>query len=168
MNPQLKHPITFLITTLLLLPLVNIDFISTAQNIPQKYNSTIIFVGGNGPGNYSTIQEAINQATENDSIYVYDDSSPYQEHLIIPIPLTILGENTTTTHIWGNLPTDIITIQASHVHLQGFTIKQITPTSLTAGIVIYQQHNITIQNTILRDCKSYGIKLKGTNCRHIN
>ena len=42
-----------------------------------------LYVGGSGPGNYSKIQDAINASSNGDTVFVYDDSSPYLENLII-------------------------------------------------------------------------------------
>ena len=44
---------------------------------------TILYVGGDGPGNYTKIQDAIENATSGDTIFVYDDSTPYFETLMI-------------------------------------------------------------------------------------
>ena len=49
----------------------------------QTSVATILYVGGNGPNNYTTIQQAITNATNGDTVFVYDDSSPYFEHIII-------------------------------------------------------------------------------------
>ena len=38
-----------------------------------------LYVGGSGPGNYTTIQSAINDANPGDTVFVYNDSSPYSE-----------------------------------------------------------------------------------------
>jgi len=52
-----------------------------------------LYVGGSGPGNYSKIQDAIDNATDGDVVFVYDDSSPYHENLVIPqTSLTLTGE----------------------------------------------------------------------------
>ncbi len=39
-----------------------------------------LYVGGDGPGNYTKIQDAINNASDGDTVFVYDDSSPYYIH----------------------------------------------------------------------------------------
>ncbi|MBN2599728.1 MAG: hypothetical protein JXA75_04230, partial [Candidatus Thermoplasmatota archaeon] len=41
----------------------------------RSTSGNFLFVGGSGPGNYSTIQGAINAATNGDTVFVYDDSS---------------------------------------------------------------------------------------------
>jgi len=42
-----------------------------------------LYVGGNDPGCYDTIQSAIDAAKSGDTIFVYDDSSPYYENIVI-------------------------------------------------------------------------------------
>ena len=39
-------------------------------------NGNTLYVGGTGEGNYTCIQNAINDAVNGDTIFVYDDSSP--------------------------------------------------------------------------------------------
>ena len=62
---------------------------STSGNISSKDNSNFpsenntLYVGGSGPGNYTKIQDAIDNASDGDTVFVYDDSSPYNEHLLI-------------------------------------------------------------------------------------
>ncbi len=82
------------------------------------------YVGGSGPGNYSKIQDAIDNASAGDTIFVYDDSAPYFERLIINTTLALLGENRTTTII-NSTAYDydtVVTINADDTILTGFTI----------------------------------------------
>jgi len=58
--------------------------ISSSTEIYLEKQSTIatlggntLYVGGSGPGNYTSIQDAIDDASDGDTVYVYDDSSPY-------------------------------------------------------------------------------------------
>jgi len=86
-----------------------------------------LYVGGSGPGNYSTIQDAINASSDHDTIFVYDDSSPYNEAIEITKPLTIIGENQDTTIIdaQGIIIGDgiIVHVRADFVTLSCFTIQ---------------------------------------------
>ena len=83
-----------------------------------------LYVGGSGPGNYTRIQDAIDNASMGDTIYVYDDSAPYLERLTINSTLTLLGENQTTTIINSTAEDyyTIIAINADDVFLSGFFI----------------------------------------------
>jgi nitrous oxidase accessory protein len=60
-----------------------------------------LYVGGSGPGNYTTIQDAIDNASEGDTVYVYDDSSPYVENIIVKSSINLIGEDRNTTIIDG-------------------------------------------------------------------
>lgn len=56
-----------------------------------------LYVGGGGPGNYTRIQDAIDNASDGDTVFVYAHNTTYREHLKIEKALTLLGENTNTT-----------------------------------------------------------------------
>ena len=48
-----------------------------------RNDGNTLYVGGSGPGNYTSIQDAIDNTSDGDTVYVYDESSPYYELLII-------------------------------------------------------------------------------------
>ncbi|MGF3554110.1 MAG: hypothetical protein ACQXXF_02395, partial [Thermoplasmatota archaeon] len=50
-----------------------------------------LYVGGSGPKNYTKIQDAIDKATDGDTVFVYDDSSPYKENVIIYKSIKLIG-----------------------------------------------------------------------------
>jgi nitrous oxidase accessory protein len=75
---------------------------STAQNIGKSSSSSsrgnTLYVGGSGPGNYSKIQDAINNASDGDTVFVY--SGLYQENEIkVYHSISIIGEDKNTTII---------------------------------------------------------------------
>ena len=137
------------------------------------YEGTILYVGGLGPNNYSSIQEAINDSQEGGTVFVYNDSSPYdEERLIIDKPLHLIGENKYTTVI--NLYRDIngegsvyIPRNNDGVLIQGFTIQNgysgilcssnyttITDNILQnnwRGVFLFHCHDNCIYNNIVRD-----------------
>ncbi|MBN1861700.1 MAG: right-handed parallel beta-helix repeat-containing protein [Candidatus Thermoplasmatota archaeon] len=113
----------------------------------------ILYVGGNGPNNYSSIQEAINDAQSNDTVYVFNGT--YYEKILIQKPLLLIGENKTTTILEGNGTRDIITIVADYVTIRDFTIQNghfnilvnhssygnITGNNIDGGL-----HGVSVQN----------------------
>jgi parallel beta-helix repeat protein len=99
---------------------------ATAQNTEKQSVSrgNWLYVGGSGPGNYSRIQDAIDNANDGDTVYVYDDSSPYNEEISIQKQLHLLGENKETTIIDSPNPGVAIDISSTAgVRVEGFTIK---------------------------------------------
>jgi parallel beta-helix repeat protein len=85
-------------------------------------NGNTLYVGGGGPGNYTNIQDAINDASDGDTVYVFDDSSPYKELLVIDKSISLIGEDRDTTIIDGDYKDTVVNIQADSVLVSGFTI----------------------------------------------
>ncbi|UCG68596.1 MAG: right-handed parallel beta-helix repeat-containing protein, partial [Thermoplasmata archaeon] len=77
---------------------------------------------GQCPGAYFTsIQEAINHASEGDTIYVC--SGTYNEHLTIDKPITLMGEDMATTIIDGDDYGKVIFVSGDDVSISGLTIQ---------------------------------------------
>src|SRR5512136_81954 len=100
---------------------------STAQNT-EISNLSISdgkwwYVGGIGPGNYSRIQDAVDHASDGDSVFVF--TGTYYENILIQKAINLLGENVDTTTIIDNFSGNesVIAIQHSNVLIKGFTIK---------------------------------------------
>jgi parallel beta-helix repeat protein len=113
------------------------------------------YVGGTGPGNYSTIQAAINNATTGDTILVY--SGTYHESLMVNKALVIIGEDKNTTIIDGGGAGYVITLAAGHSTISGFTITHSKKKFPLAGVYVTSDDN-TVSNCILTD-NFYGMQL---------
>lgn len=122
----------------------------------------ILYVGGTGPQNYSTIQEAINAASPGDTIFVYAFSSPYYEDLLVNKTLTLLGENKETTVIDGEFQDSVVQILADAVTIRGFTIQHCKNDWQHAGIILDDVHSNLLQNLIIRDNGIQGVMLKNS------
>lgn len=70
---------------------------------------------------YRYIQDGLDKANDKDTIYVYNGT--YHENIKINKPIRLIGENKNTTIIDGGGNTDTVTINADHVEINGFTIK---------------------------------------------
>jgi len=122
-----------------------------------------LYVGGSGPGNYSRIQDAINNSNNGDTVYVYDDSSPYYEHIVITSSINLTGENKETTIIDGNGSNPLQSVillaeSASFVTIQGFTIKH----GFDGISIKFESNNNTITRNIISN-NDYGICLDASS-----
>jgi nitrous oxidase accessory protein len=99
---------------------------TTAQDIEKTSLPTStgnwLYVGGSGPGNYTRIQDAIDDAQGGDTIFVYDDSSPYYGNIWINTSIHLIGENKHTTIVDANNNGTVITLRADNVLITGFTL----------------------------------------------
>ena len=112
-------------------------------------NGRILYVGGDGEGNYTNIQDAINDANDGDTIFVYDDSFPYCENLVINKSIQLIGENKNVTIIGKDSEENVLSIFANNVVIRNFTIKgSYMP---KAGIYISGSIGNKISNCVLRD-----------------
>ncbi|MFQ6129094.1 MAG: NosD domain-containing protein [Thermoplasmata archaeon] len=102
-----------IIVVLLSLLFAGLRFLPSAK-------ATVLYVGGVGPGNYTSLQGAIDNATPHDTVYVY--SGTYQESVVIDKTLTIVGEDRNTTMIDGGGIGDVVYVIADWVNFSGFTL----------------------------------------------
>jgi len=82
-----------------------------------------LYVGGSGPGNYTTIQDAINDSSDGDTVFVFHGS--YYGKVVINKSISVLGENTSRTFINYTLEPDwnshVVMIRSHDVLFSGFT-----------------------------------------------
>jgi parallel beta-helix repeat protein len=112
------------------------------------HRGKILYVGGSGEGNYTRIQDAIDDAVDWDTVFVYDGSSPFYENLIINKTINLIGEDKNTTVIDGNNNDDVIFISSDHVNISGFTIQNSSTSNFSAGIKINSDFNTVYNNNI--------------------
>jgi parallel beta-helix repeat protein len=121
---------------------------SNGQIIPMQSSSmsrgNTLYVGGSGPGNYTKIQDAVNNASNWDTVFVYDDSSPYYENIDITKSIVIMGERRDTTIIDANNSAYVIRLRASNVTISGFTLQ-----NSEAGITLNGGNNLDYTSCII-------------------
>ncbi len=137
-----------------------------AQNIEKSSTSkgNWLYVGGSGPGNYTRIQDAIDDSSSGDTVFVYHGT--YNELVTIDKSITLLGESKSTTIIDGidyGIAVFAQNTLISMVNISGFTIKH-----ANTGVIIsnYEDkvRNINIFDTIITQCVC-GLEVNGgKNC----
>ena len=102
-----------------------------------------LYVGGSGPGNYTTIQSAIDAANPGDTIFVYDDSAPYYENVVVNISINLIGENRDTTIIDGSRMDNVVYVSVNQVTITDFTIQNSgNNEDYNAGINMHSSYNL--------------------------
>jgi parallel beta-helix repeat protein len=122
---------------------------------PVKAASTL-YVGGIGPGNYSSIQWAIDNATEGDTVFVYNGT--YYENVVVNKTIYLTGDDRDTTVIDGGGSGNVVDITVDWVNVTGFTI-----TNGSYGFNIQNGVNYRISNNDIYLNTQYGIYLRYSN-----
>ena len=145
-------------------------------------NGNILYVGGSGPRNYTRIQDAIDNSTNGDTIFVYNGW--YNESIFINKSISVLGQHRDKTFIGlgsnkytfvsidnaNNVEFKRFTIEQNKVFLdQGFYISYCSNCQIAEncirnreeGIIIYKSKSINISNNTIQNC-TFGIKMSHT------
>ena len=124
-----------------------------------------LYVGGSGPGNYTKIQDAVDNASDEDTVYVYNGT--YNEfNISIRKSIFLLGEDKYSTIIDANLSGNCIDIFSDNVTIRGFTIRN-ADFPYGTGIALYS-HNTTICDNIIINNDWWGIHIRGSNNNNIS
>jgi len=160
----MRKIIVLIITIFLFLTIFSFFKIGQCEEIIEN----IIYVGGSGLGNYSTIQNAIDNALDDDTIFVYNGT--YYENVVVNKTINIVGENKENTIINGRNSSlndsffIVFYISADQVNIGGFTITNsileynlLESTIFGVGILV-KSNNTTIQGNIIKE-NTFGISL---------
>ena len=119
MKKVLVLGIVFLFLLVGIYPSTAIDTVKKTYN-PLNDGNTL-YVGGSGPGNYTKIQDAIDNASYGDTINVYNGT--YYGAIRVSVEnLKIIGEGRDVTFIDANSTGKAVKILQSFVVIKGFTI----------------------------------------------
>ncbi len=99
--------------------------------------SNVLYVGGSGPGNYTKIQDAIDNSSDGDKVFVYNDSSPYYENVVVDKSISLVGEDMESTIIDSSFISDVIQVFSDNVEICGFTITKAN----WFGVYLHHSHN---------------------------
>jgi parallel beta-helix repeat protein len=94
-----------------------------------SFDGDILYVGGSGPNNYTTIQSAIDDADDGDTVYVFNGT--YNDHVdhycvFIDKSINLLGENKYNTIIDATGNIIGVKVFVGGVKVSGFTITSAT------------------------------------------
>ena len=115
------------------------------------------------PDDYPTIQEAINAANPEDTIFVR--AGTYYENVVVNKSIRLIGESRDTTIIDGCGNGTVVNIEKSDVHVSGFTIRNAGCVSgfRYPGIRLIGVANCTIEGVSVTNC-AVGIIPSNSSC----
>ena len=164
--------------------------------ISKETTKNILYVGGSGEGNFTSINDALMEAKDGCTIFVY--KGIYEENLTINKRIRLVGEEKETTVIDGRKEGNVIHVTANGVSIEGFTIRnssyvleekepedrqgakvpsggitKVNKTTIlernltTAGILVEANH-VNISDCIIEDCQLGIVLRKAENCSVAN
>jgi parallel beta-helix repeat protein len=145
---------------------------SNAHNTEKPFQSTSrgqwLYVGGSGPGNYTTIQAAIDDSRRGDTVFVYGKT--YYENLIIDVSIVLRGENKNTTIIDGYSHGSVIELTANAITIRDFTVRGSNgePLYVFAAIKAVKTSHHSILNNIIAHNGDTAIYLENSHDNFIS
>jgi len=136
-----KYLLAMGITLLFLGVTINPAIATIDSPIKPISSGNTLYVGGTGEGNYTKIQDAINDANDGDTVFVFNGT--YYENILVNKSMNLIGENKETTIVDGNGTGNVVIIPKSSVNISGFTIR-----NGNDGINI-RSNNCTIKDNII-------------------
>jgi len=125
-----SYPVTLLVHD-------DVNRTDTQTHIVRIYH--IFYVGGSGPNNYTKIQDAIDNASDGDTVFVYNGIYELDGRININKSINLIGENKHNTIINGSG----IEIVVSEVHVSSFTIQG-------GGGILILSDNSTISGNLFK------------------
>ena len=120
-----------------------------------------LYVGGSGPNNYTKIQDAIDNASDGDIIFVY--SGMYSENVVIRKSIALIGENRNNTIIDGGGSGDVVYVTSDNVTITGFTLQNSGSDLRDAGIGLHAAQGLHIENNIIVNNNDDGVYIWYSN-----
>jgi parallel beta-helix repeat protein len=125
---------------------------------------------------YRYIQDAIDNARNGDTVFVYEGN--YYEHIKISKKILLIGQDKNNTIIDGGNIGDVIRISTNSLKLSGFTIQNSADCGIEiedcsdieitgnifrnngVGLQIYLSSNVLISGNIVKDSSNAGIEVR--------
>ena len=111
------------------------------------------------PDDYPTIQIAINNANEGDTVFV--KTGTYHENVVVNKTVSLIGENRSTTIIDGNGTGTVVFVTESNVLVRGFTTRNGGGEWPDSVFLNESRSSIIIDNVLTTT--EYGIRLRLSN-----
>jgi len=115
------------------------------SNFNEDYNVRIVTVDDDGVADYTSIQQAICNASSGDIIQVKQGT--YLENIVIDKEIILIGENPERTIIDGNLESVVVKIVTKEVNISNFSIINSGGKTYDSGIFV-KGDNVSVSNCV--------------------
>jgi parallel beta-helix repeat protein len=119
----------------------------------EEITKSTLYVGGSGLGNYTRIQDALNNITPGGTVYVFPGT--YHERIV-----HLIGNTKDSTIIDGDNEEYVVILDAGNSTLSGFSIVHSGRTFPKAGVYVRSNNNTILGNILTGNF--YGIRLEST------
>jgi len=109
-----------------------------------------IYVDDDGGADYTSIQDAVDAASDGDTIYIY--SGTYYEHVKINTSIVLQGEDKESTIIDAGGSGDAVFVTADNVEITGFNVINSGPYWPSSGIELHQNKECVVTENIVSNC----------------
>ena len=154
---------SLLLVVFLILAALPLSCTEGSISLPEEHSRSrgTVVVNATGTGDYKLIQEAIDDASIGDIIYV--DPGLYIDNVVISKTIQLIGAGKEYTTIYGRSKGTVVTIYEDEVKFSGFNITNYYARSNSdSGIKVYNAHYCTIENN---SCNGFnnGISISSAN-----
>ena len=118
-------------------------------------------VDDNGPANFDNIQEAINNASSGDTVFVHIGT--YYEHVVINKTIALVGEDNNFTIIDGYETGNVIYIRANNVTVKSFTVRKSGMYPYSAILIDHSTGNVIINNKVIYNYEGISLYYSSSN-----
>jgi len=116
----------------------------------KKEEGTVLYVGGTGQSNYSSIQAALDDASDNYKIFIYPGT--YSEHLIISKSLALYGKSMQNTIIDASFMGTSIIINSDKVVIDNLQFRK-AGGKITNSLVNILKGDVAVNNCIFYNAR---------------
>lgn len=154
----------YILRIVLLLFIINFTIVPVVgSNFIES--STVIYVDDDGDADYTSIQDAIDNAADGDTIFVHNGT--YEEQIIIDKKINLVGEDENSTVITGDFRKFLVFINADDVSISNFNIIGEKFLHVLSSSIVVSSDNIKITNCIINH-SNIGILIKGSDANISN
>lgn len=143
-----------------LLLLVMVVCLTPALSVRVRAQPRTIYV----PIDFSSIQDAVNSATEGDTVFVYNGT--YVENIVVNKTVSLVGEDKAMTFIDGGGVGAAVKVTSDNVSISGFTVMGGSYSTVGAAILLYKVRYVTISDNVV--VSSYaGVSLVNSSLNNV-